>query len=199
MLKKLRNYFVERPLYFILLRKLIELNFRKQKKLIREVFGTQEKSNVLDIGCGTGEYSDCFKSENYTGIDISSGYIVHAKRTKKGIFLVMDATNLSFPDSYFDIVLIAAILHHLGDKDVEKVLKEAKRVLKKNGRILIMEDAKIKSLDNPIVRFIQKYDLGAKIRTPGEYRGMFSKYLISLKEWEFRNGGCTYYCSLMQK
>lgn len=199
MLKILRNYFAKRPNYFIFLRKVIELNFRKQKSLIGEVFGNQDEKKVLDIGCGTGEYSNSFKPENYTGIDISSEYISHAKKTKKGNFLVMDATNLSFPDNSFDVILIAAILHHLNDKDVNKVLRGAKRVLKKEGKILIMEDAKIKNLDNGIVRFIQKFDLGANIRTPDEYRDMFSSYFLKVKEWEFRNGGCTYYCSLMRK
>lgn len=199
MLKKLRNYFAKHPSYFIFLRKVIELNFSKQKNLIGGVFGNQDEKKILDIGCGTGEYSNSFKPKNYTGIDISSEYISHAKKTKKGNFLVMDATNLSFPDNSFDIILIAAILHHLEDEDVKKVLKEARRVLKRGGEILIMEDAKIKNLDNPIVRFVQRYDLGAKIRTPNEYRNMFSKYFVNLKEWEFINGGCTYYACLMKK
>ena len=198
MLRKLRDYFVQHPVYFIILRKIIELNFRKEKKLIRKVFFDQNKKKVLDIGCGTGEYSDCFNPQNYTGIDISSDYIKYARKTRKGKFLVMDATNLSFPNESFDIILIAAIIHHLDDKNAHAVLRQAKRVLGKNGRILIMEDAKIRSLDNPIVRFVQKYDLGAKIRTPDKYRDIFSKYFISMREWEFINGGCTYYASLMK-
>ncbi len=199
MLERLRNYFAKRPLYFIFLRKVIELNFRKQKKIIGEVFKDQTMKKILDVGCGTGEYSDCFNPQNYIGIDISHDYIKHARKTKDRKFLVMDATNLSFPNNCFDIILIVAILHHLDDKQASRVLKEAKRVLKSNGRILIMEDAKIKDLDNLIVRFIQRYDLGAKIRTPQTYRDMFSKYFVNLKEWEFINGGCTYYACLMRK
>lgn len=199
MLKKLRNYLSERPLPFLILRKIIELNFIKQKKIIREVFGSQFDKKVLDIGCGTGEYSGFFKPENYTGIDISSKYISYAKKSKKRNFLAMDATNLTFSNESFDCVLIIAILHHLSDEDAQRVLKEARRVLKQGGKILIMEDAKIQELESFVVRFIQKFDLGAYIRTPEDYKKIFLSHFIIKREWQFRNGGCTYYAALMEK
>lgn len=199
MLIKLRDYFAKNPVYFVILRKIIELNFRKGKKLISDVFADQNGRKVLDIGCGTGEYSDSFRPDSYTGIDISPVYIAYAKKTKRGNFLRMDATNLSFPNQSFDIVFISDLIHHLEDNGARSVLKEANRVLKKGGRILILENAKIKDLDNAIVRFVQKFDLGVNIRTPAEYRDIFSSYFLKLKEWEFRSGGVTYYASLMQK
>lgn len=199
MLTALRNYFAKRPAYFVILRKIIELDFRKQKSLIKRVFGNAQNRRVLDIGCGTGEYSNLFKKNYYIGIDISREYIDHAKKTKNGKFVVMDATEIKFDNESFDFVLIAAILHHLDDNDTNKVLKEAKRVLKKDGKILILEDAKIKRLDNSVVRFIQRYDIGAKIRTPDQYRSIFKKYFKHLLDWEFINGGCTYYASLMER
>ena len=199
MLISLRNYLARHPALFAILRKLFELNFRKEKKIIRDVFGQDGNYKVLDIGCGTGEYYGCFIPEQYTGIDISPKYIAYAKKTKKGNFLVMDAAHLSFPNESFDVIFISAVLHHLSDEDVEKVLKEARRVLKSGGKILIMEDAKIKALDSWFVRFIQKFDLGVHIRTPDDYKKMYLPHFALKREWQFRNGACTYYAALMEK
>ncbi len=199
MLKKIRSYLAKDPIYFLILRKIIELNFRKEKKIIKEVFADQNGKKVLDIGCGTGEYSGLFNKNNYIGIDISPAYISYAKKAKDRDFRIMDAMNLSFPDEKFDIILIAAILHHLQDAEAHRVLKEAKRVLKKGGKALIMEDSKIKEFDSPFIRFVQSLDIGSNIRTPDKYKGLFSHYFKKIKEWKFRNGACTYYVSLMYK
>lgn len=199
MLKSLRNYLSQRPTLFVILRKIIELNFRKQKSIMQEEFKDIAGKKILDIGCGTGEYARLFQSAEYTGIDTSQNYITYAKRKNPGIFLFMDATHLSFINKYFDIVFIAAILHHLDDGDVQKVLQEAKRVLKDDGKILIMEDAMVQSLDSFFIRLVRKYDLGAYIRTPEDYKEIYSQFFQILKEWQFRNGGCTYYAAFMEK
>lgn len=199
MLKKLRDYLASHPLYFLVLRKIIELNFRKEKKIIREVYSAAGPGKVLDIGCGTGEYSGCFHAGEYTGIDISEDYIKYAKKIKQGDFQVMDATKISFSSDSFDFILIAAILHHLTDEETGRVLAEARRVLKPSGKILIMEDAKIPSLDTSIVKFVQSFDIGEHIRNPEEYKKIFLSHFIIKREWQFRNGGCTYYAALMEK
>lgn len=192
MLKRLRNYLAKTPGTFALLRKIIELNFKKERELIARVFNKFENKKILDIGCGTGEFSRMFQGAQYTGIDISPDYIQFAKRRKSGEFSVMDATNLSFQDNFFDGVLVMAILHHLPDEDAKKVLEGAKRVMKEKGRIVIIEDSKIPPLETPIVRLAQKFDVGEYIRTPDEYFSLLSKYFMVQERGEFRNGACVY-------
>lgn len=193
MITALRNYLANNPFFFTLLRKIIELNFRKEKAIIRHEFNLASPKKVLDIGCGTGEFSTLYKNHDYTGIDISSRYIEFAKKHHKGKFAVMDATTLQFPDQSFDYVLIMAILHHLSDQDVAKVLSEAKRVLKPGGKVLIMEDAKIDELRNWFVKLTQRFDLGDYIRVPSRYRELIQPYFTLGTERTFRSGGCTYY------
>lgn len=193
------NFLAENPITFLYLRKIIEFNFRTQKKIIKDVIkniGTNKK--VLDIGCGTGEFSGLFTQDDYNGIDISPRYINHAKKNSRGNFQVMNAMDLQFTDQSFDFILIMAILHHLDNTQAHKVISEAKRVLKTNGKILIIEDAKIKNLENSAVKFFQKFDKGDFIRTPENYKKLVDGDFNILKNWEFRNGGCVYCAILLE-
>ncbi len=199
MLCKIRNYLSDQPIFFSFLRKIIELNFQKQKKIIGKALKEKRGKKVLDIGCGTGEFSSLFDANFYCGIDISPGYISYAEKNSKGEFKVMDATNIDFPDQSFDFILIMAVLHHLNDKKAKKVIREAARILKPDGKILIMEDAKIKKLENAVVRFIQKFDKGEFIRTPADYQKIITPYLKIIEESGFRNGGCIYHSMLLKK
>lgn len=199
MLNSLRNFLADQPAIFSLLRKIVEINFRKQKRIIRETFGLDNGKKFLDIGCGTGEFSGLFSGFDYYGIDISPAYIDYAARKKRGSFKVMDATKLEFPDNSFDDILIMAILHHLDDDKISRVLSEAKRVLRPGGKILIMEDAKIAELENSAIKFFQKFDKGDFIRTPQQYKNMAQRYFTVSREQAFRNGGCVYYSLVLKK
>ena len=100
---------------------------------------------VLDYGCGSGTYT--FYLANHgaivTGIDISNVTIEEAKKRAlkenvlpKPSFLVMNAEDLRFNNSYFDMVCGGAILHHL---DLDKALSEITRVLKRSGKAVFLE------------------------------------------------------------
>lgn len=195
MLHSLRNYLAEKPAYFSLLRKIIELNFPTQKRLIRTTLGSGAGKQVLDIGCGTGEFACCFDPRGYRGIDVSDVYIGYARRRHRGRhFEVMDATRIAYPDGTFDFILIMAMLHHLEDRDVASVLAEAKRLLKRGGTVLVMEDARLPELENMAVRLVQRFDKGEFIRPPHDYRRFIAPLFAIRSETAFRNGGCTY-CS----
>lgn len=45
--------------------------------------------------------------------------------------------NLPFEDNYFDIIIAVAVLEHILEKDLNKLLKEFNRVLKKNGLFIV--------------------------------------------------------------
>jgi SAM-dependent methyltransferase len=54
----------------------------------------------------------------------------------KGTFHTADAENLDFPDESFDLVYSHGVLHHT--PDTAGAIREVHRVLKKNGRAVIM-------------------------------------------------------------
>ena len=50
-----------------------------------------------------------------------------------------DATDTCFSDNKFDLILSSTVLHEMSQQVRENVLKEAKRILKKDGRILLID------------------------------------------------------------
>jgi ubiquinone/menaquinone biosynthesis C-methylase UbiE len=107
---------------------------------IFEGLDLKEKS-VLEVGCGTGQLSEFLaeKCKSFQGIDLSEEAISEAKnRTRKGKFLVADGQDLPFENAKFDLVVFSKSLHHLKQG---LALKEAARVLKPSGEMIIIEPA----------------------------------------------------------
>ena len=100
-------------------------------------FAEKAKGNVLDIGCNDGLIDLHIKNrvDKITGVDISKNLVDIAKSRKINAF-VCDAENLSpLYRKSFDTVMILETLEHL--ENPSKCLKEIKKVLKKDGRLLL--------------------------------------------------------------
>lgn len=103
-----------------------------------------EGKTILDDCCGSGGKA-LLLSElgaiKVTGIDIGSTFIEEANRfaksknNQKVDFKVGDAHNLPFPDKSFDIVFSFDAFEHVSMP--EKMLSEARRVLKPNGKLIM--------------------------------------------------------------
>jgi len=109
--------------------------------------------HLLDVGCGTGNYSKAFLDAGIgkvTAIDGSTGMLAKAEEKLKPYIMEKKVTELKicrlpdipFPDSSFDVVSIIQVLHHLdkpydGFPNAKKVITEAFRVLKPGGVFLI--------------------------------------------------------------
>jgi len=101
----------------------------------------EEGERVLDAGCGNGRLLELFKDKkvDYIGID-NSEKLIEIARTKYPCrkFQTADVLKLPFPDNYFDKVFSVAVLHHIPSRDFQlQFLKEAKRVLKPEGLLLL--------------------------------------------------------------
>lgn len=98
--------------------------------------------NILDIGCGDGvnlPLANIFPEIKYEGIDYAEKTIEAAKKNYPNIsFKVGDAFNLPYEDSTFDMAIISSVLIlYRDEKDRIKLLKEANRVLKKEGILIV--------------------------------------------------------------
>ncbi|MFN7065297.1 MAG: class I SAM-dependent methyltransferase [Aquificaceae bacterium] len=111
----------------------------------------------LDVGTGTGEV--LLKSQNRglrVGIDLSLEMLKIAKnKCKVCKFLVADGENMPFKDKSFGSISLSLVYRHLLDR--RSFLREAKRVLKEDGNIALLDISKF-SL-TPILVFLMKYPL----------------------------------------
>lgn len=98
---------------------------------------------VLDLGCGNGRAYQLFagKAIEYEGLDVSANLIGHAKNLVTDMlanFRVGSMTQLPYEDGSFDAVLMIASLHHIPSDDYRlQAMREANRVLKPGGVLLM--------------------------------------------------------------
>jgi len=99
--------------------------------------------DVLDIGCGTGAHLKLYQKENCNiyGIDLSATMLKVARNKlgKVADLKLGNAIDTGFADNKFDIVLSSTVLHEMSQKVRVNVLKEAKRILKNEGRIILID------------------------------------------------------------
>jgi len=106
----------------------------------------KEGDFVLDIGTGTGNLAIEFLKRGcqVVGLDPSGKMLEIAERKAiewEGRFQIQLCENplleIPFPDQTFDIVASTYTIHHITDDAKRLSIKEMKRVLKPNGRIII--------------------------------------------------------------
>lgn len=93
---------------------------------------------VLELACGTGQGLSYLASisESLNAGDICSQMVEIAKAHHEGISIeVLDGMSLPFENASFDVIILLEALYYL--KDFESFVKEAKRVLKPNGKLLL--------------------------------------------------------------
>lgn len=117
-------------------------------KEIVKYFKIVPSMKVLDVGCGRGELA-LFAAKlgvEAIGIDYSKEAIKIANLAKKKStkevqkrtkFHIIDAKNLRFKNSSFDIVILTDVIEHLYPRELDIVFKEVKRVLKRDGKIVV--------------------------------------------------------------
>ena len=109
-------------------------------KEILKFLGQASDKKVLDVGCGKGKFCRKIKDIGFDiiGVDPSKELIKKAAENNKDIkFIEASATSLPFSDSEFDFIICIEVLEHI--PDTEKAIKEMTRVLKPQGRFLIID------------------------------------------------------------
>lgn len=98
--------------------------------------------HVLDLGTGTGVLprNMYHYGANWTGIDISSEQIEQAKKLTSNAgmdieYCAVPAEKMDFPDKTFDVITACQCFHYF---DYEKLMPALSRVLKDNGKFLIL-------------------------------------------------------------
>ena len=126
---------------------------------------------VLEIGCATGTLSLAAKRQagptgSVFGIDIIPGMIEVSQ--KKAIKAKLDVTfqlgnieDIPFPNAHFDVVMCSFMIFHMSEKVRHKGVEEIYRVLKPQGRLMVLDLA---LPSRPVSRMIIKLLLGFVIK-----------------------------------
>ncbi|MDE5955913.1 MAG: bifunctional demethylmenaquinone methyltransferase/2-methoxy-6-polyprenyl-1,4-benzoquinol methylase UbiE [Bacteroidales bacterium] len=136
-----------------------------RKKAVKEIADMQKPAEILDVACGTGDFTieiarKTAAGSNITGIDISEGMmeIGRAKIAESGVgknrnvtMVQGDCEALPYTDNTFDRVSAG-----FGVRNFEHLslgLSEMYRVLKNEGKVIILE---LSVPSNPMVRALYK-------------------------------------------
>lgn len=113
------------------------------KRLGLEMYPPKPGIVILDVGCGTGAQLSLYRSSGcrLIGIDASAPMAEQAKRKLGGAARVdvADASHMPYADGCVDLALMSMMLHELPEEARSSILVETKRVLKRDGRILILD------------------------------------------------------------
>ena len=110
------------------------------RRVVTSIIAPKPGMKILDIAAGTGSSSRPLvdKGAEVTALDFSHGMIEQGRKQNKNInFVQGDALKLPFEDDSFDATTISFGLRNTSNTD--KALKEALRVTKDGGRIVVAE------------------------------------------------------------
>lgn len=142
---------------------ILSLNIDKgwRRKAVREIVDNDKPLTVLDVACGTGDFTieianKAAEGSLITGIDLSEGMMKVGREKLKaaGIEATLeygDCEALTYPQECFDRVSVGFGVRNFEHLNVG--LKEMQRVLKPGGKLVILE---LSVPTNPVIRWCYK-------------------------------------------
>jgi ubiquinone/menaquinone biosynthesis C-methylase UbiE len=143
---------------------------RQALRPLHEVFAgrDQRRLRLLDVGCGTGRCLDFFKQAwprlPALGIDMSEAYVAEARRHLKRWcwinLIVANGEAIPLDDESQDAVTSTFMFHELPPKVRRNVFREFTRVLKRGGRLVLVDSLQIgdeSDYDGMLELFPQSY------------------------------------------
>ncbi|MCX7735174.1 MAG: bifunctional demethylmenaquinone methyltransferase/2-methoxy-6-polyprenyl-1,4-benzoquinol methylase UbiE [Candidatus Kapabacteria bacterium] len=120
--------------------------YKKWYKELLKLAAPNDNDSIIDLATGTGNLAILFKKHNnklkVTGVDFSQNMLTIAKEKcqKENLdinWTLGDATHLDFPNKTFNIATISFGIRNVSS--IEDCLKEMARIVKTDGKILILE------------------------------------------------------------
>ncbi|MCP4768579.1 MAG: metalloregulator ArsR/SmtB family transcription factor [Gammaproteobacteria bacterium] len=125
----------------------LHVSQQKVEDKLREIIGDEPVTELLDIGTGTGHILEILapRVQHGVGVDLSSGMLAVARsnierhglshlQVRKG-----DMYRLPVLSSSIDLAIVHMVLHY--SDDPLEVIREAARVLRPRGRLLLVDFA----------------------------------------------------------
>ena len=145
-----------------------------RQRLLEELIRPQPDTKVLDVACGPGSLFPYLSQTDYTGIDLNVRSIQHARELygNRGRFLAGDVTHgLPGEAGSYDLIVVSALLHHLGDNEARTLFSELQGLLKPAGRIVTIDNVWL-DRQHPVACLVNRLDSGLNVRTPEQYEAL---------------------------
>jgi ubiquinone/menaquinone biosynthesis C-methylase UbiE len=134
---------------------------------------------LLEIGCGTGHWSQCFCSRGFEvmGVDISERMITLARKKDMAgaTFEVADAERLPFADETFDVAAAITTLEFVGDSP-RAVAEMARCVKKRGGTLIVGALNSLSTYNQSRKRRIASMYASARLFSPGDLRRLLEPF-----------------------
>lgn len=121
----------------------IAAGFDQLVKYIDQVV-KDKNGSILEVGCGTGNYLSKLAQiyKRVCGLDLNEGMLKKCQEKVKDLsnteLKLGSAQNIPYDSASFDVVIAIQTIHHYGcDENRVAFFKEARRVLKEGGRLII--------------------------------------------------------------
>lgn len=133
---------------------LVGLGKSYRKRIVKVLNLPKDKLRVMDAGCGSGSLAMDVKKEYQNSLlyavdaDPRILAIAEKKVNEVGIqinFREAFLQKLPFSDNSFDVVYSSLVFHHLNNDIKKKSMTEIHKVLKKDGRFLLVDFGKPKN------------------------------------------------------
>jgi SAM-dependent methyltransferase len=106
--------------------------------LLDEVYTTNRQLAILDAGCGTGANLRFLRRYGKPiGIDMAEAAVTYSTHNTPGVVARGSVLQLPFASQSFDLVTSFEVLYHRAVPSEDTALREAYRVLRPAGRLLI--------------------------------------------------------------
>ena len=137
---------------------------------------------VLEIGLGQGADSEQLISRGarWSGIDLTEESTrrvskrLELRRLKYEAIVQASAVAIPFLDCQFDVVFSHGVLHHI--PEIQSAQNEIRRVLKDDGRLVIMVYARNSINYQLSIRWLRRVGLILLYALPFEFRGAYAEH-----------------------
>jgi len=145
-----------------------EINFEKRRELYREVYNTVHSlygraklparqnskinlvkkfsnafdgKSIIDVGCGNGDLlraiRETGKPKRLVGVDVSEYVLSNSDPDPDIDFVKSDIIDFNLKDK-FDFIFSDNVIEHIAPTDLESHLKSIKKILKPDGKLIIL-------------------------------------------------------------
>ena len=144
-------------------------DYEKEVDFIEAIFGENKPKNILEVGCGTGNYTRIILNRGYnvTAIDISEAMLEVARKKYTCKLIKGDIRDVSIDDKFDACLAMFAVIGYITEtSDIIKALINIRRHLKSNGVFIfdvwnglavlrLLPKQRVKEVENGEVKIIR--------------------------------------------